>query len=330
MHSNGPFLSLFLASSVVCLAAAQGPPSQEDVVDCEVRTVIVDHEDQPHSATYKCITHPDEEPDGSEDMVYDLPDWVTTKFRSALESQSTNYIRIQGAHLLRIPLNNLRSENLRSVPSTITILPESQLVADENKSVVEFSAGPFTAHRAGSTHDRRQLMPSASGINKVLMVRVSTNDGAVSLSADAMAERAFGSVATLKSTYEECSFGKMKIQQASGTGIHNGVAEVFLSTNIQSTSVYSLENMMANALSNKVGGNLDRFDHIAYCVPDGSYAAGDSNWLAYAYVGGHRSVYNNENCGHLSKLVHEVAHNLGLGHAGKDETSEYADMSGAM
>lgn len=66
-------------------------------------------------------------------------------------------------------------------------------------------------------------------------------------------------------------------------------------------------------------------------VPKGSYYSEphQDSWLAYTYVGGRRSVFNDQNCGQLSKLVHEIGHNMGLGHSGEGD-SAYGDQSGIM
>merc|ERR1719183_1162491 len=50
--------------------------------------------------------------------------------------------------------------------------------------------------------------------------------------------------------------------------------------------------------------------------------------LAYAWVNFYLSVYNDSWCSSLSAGMHELGHNMGLGHAG--ETDEYDDQVGFM
>lgn len=289
---------------LLLLVLVLSQPATGDV-DCEVQTAVIDSGNTESEAVeYRCFT----ERRGTK--VYNLPDWVTTTFRSAFEAQPTNYIRIQGAELPPIPPDS----GCQAPPCEPDELsPEDGLVqADVNSSIVEFSNDPF-----GSTRRRRRRVASTSGESTVLMVRVTTYDKEPSVSSSTMSERAFGSTATLKSTFEDCSFGELKIQKASGNGINsNGVVEISINAKIQGAEIFSLENLMTVALQSKIG-DLNVFNHIAYCVPSGAYFTSASpSWLAYAYVGGTRSIFNDQNCGHLSKLAHEIGHNLGLRHSG--------------
>ena len=49
----------------------------------------------------------------------------------------------------------------------------------------------------------------------------------------------------------------------------------------------------------------------------------------YGYINHYLTVYNNEYCNYPSSQVHEIGHNLGLGHSG-DGGGEYGDLSGIM
>lgn len=72
-------------------------------------------------------------------------------------------------------------------------------------------------------------------------------------------------------------------------------------------------------------GNLsNQFDHVMLCMPPGTGA-----WIAYAYVNSWLSVFNDDWCQQLSTQVHEIGHNMGLPHSGRDGSS-YADKSGMM
>lgn len=292
--SNSKVSIMKLVGSLFILTATLPRFAKGDTVDCEVQAVIVDCGDQAESIKYRCLT---EEQNGQ--MAYDLPDWITTKFQSAFESRPTSYMRLHDATLSSSYVNmNTQQQNLRSEP---LLLPESQVIADAKSSIVEFRKEPF------STSGTRRLAQT-TGVSTVLMVRVSTNDAVPAISASTMSERAFGSTDTIESTFEDCSFGKLKMKKASG----NGVEEISINANVKGARIFDLENLMIAALQNKVG-DLNTFDHIIYCVPKGShFSPTSSSWVAYAYVRGRRSVFNDENCGHLSALTHELGHNLGL------------------
>jgi len=86
------------------------------------------------------------------------------------------------------------------------------------------------------------------------------------------------------------------------------------------------------------------FDLVLYCFPPGT-----GDWVAYAFVNHKFSFYNNKWCSSVSSQLHEVGHNMGLGHSGQyewessstDEDGDgevaeelkykgYADASGVM
>merc|ERR1712176_790967 len=73
----------------------------------------------------------------------------------------------------------------------------------------------------------------------------------------------------------------------------------------------------------------DVFDLVLFCQPPGSNFDGSTSWIAWAYINGYQSSYNDEWCQSLSGQMHEVGHNLGLGHSGYGR-DEYADTSGYM
>ena len=53
------------------------------------------------------------------------------------------------------------------------------------------------------------------------------------------------------------------------------------------------------------------------CLPYGSLSSGRAGWLGYAYINHYLQVINNSWCGSPSVLVHELGHNLNLGHSGE-------------
>jgi len=72
------------------------------------------------------------------------------------------------------------------------------------------------------------------------------------------------------------------------------------------------------------------YDHHMVCLPPGvPRDASGGSWLAFAAVGGQFSCYNDLWCLSVSAQVHEIGHNLGLGHAGEG-TERYGDQTGTM
>jgi hypothetical protein len=290
--------------------------SAEGAIDCEVRTIIVKNAEQTHLSQYKCITYSDEETDGAEDMVYDLPGWLLEKHANYFESKPISYLRIHGGQISRTSIDATTNNGMRSRSSS-TLTEDDSIIASES-SIVEFSDLPFRPS------NRRKLARSR-GTSSVLLVRVTATDGSVSLNANTMSDRVFGSSGTARSTFSDCSFGKLQLEPAKGPSVVDGVVELLVDMNIQGKTIGSLENTLSTALTNEIG-SVSHFDHVAFCVPAGTVLSG-SNWLAYAYVGNQRSVFNNEQCGYLSTIVHEFGHNMGLGHSGEGSLS-YGDQSG--
>jgi hypothetical protein len=171
--------------------------------------------------------------------------------------------------------------------------------------------------------------------NSVLVVRVSTSSGDT---CDPSANQLAGSVLgigsqaiqhSMKSQYEACSYGQQSFTPVSGNGVVNGVVDVTIGDNIQGRDIFSLTNAMNRAARDVVGSSLSASPkHVMYCVPTGTTYNGSQNWVAFAYVNGVSSYYNNNWCDRLSSQMHEVGHNLGMQHS--NENGEYGDQSGYM
>jgi hypothetical protein len=88
---------------------------------------------------------------------------------------------------------------------------------------------------------------------------------------------------------------------------------------------YAMENAITAALKHnfRVSSPGALADHVMYCLPPGTM-----NGIAYAYVGHWISVYNDGWCGLLSGQMHEIGHNLNLGHA--NEKGDYNDQTGMV
>jgi hypothetical protein len=293
---------------------------EEALVDCEVRTVIANGPEGTHSILHRCVTYSDEEADEAEGMVYDLPEWLLTEYAAQFEAHPTStYLRIHGGQISRTSTEVVSQTNLRSGSSS-DLLPEDKILVDEG-SPVEVSDAPF------GWFDRRHLAKK-TGASSVLLVRVSTNSGSVSIKGDTMSERFFGDSGTPKATYRDCSFGQLNFVPATGEHIENGVVELSLNLNIQGQVMSSLENTLSTELQMKIG-SFSHFDHVAFCIPSGAIiSAAYREWYGYAYVVGQKSYFNNEQCGYLSTVVHKLGHNLGLGHSGIPGGISYGGRSG--
>lgn len=183
---------------------------------------------------------------------------------------------------------------------------------------------------------RRRRLPAVTGINDVIVVRVSTSRGKqCDPSRNALAGSIFGAGSeaiqhSMKSQYEDCSNGQLSFAPVTGTGVVNGVVEVTIDEKIKNRDIFSLTNAMNQAAIAAVGDSLNVTPrHVMYCVPYGTEFDGYKNWVAFAYVNGVSSYYNNNWCDRLSSQVHEVGHNLGMHHS-NENGGEYGDQVSAL
>lgn len=289
----------------------------DSVIDCQVRTAIFDDGDhRRHSKIRRCASYADEEMDGASDMVYDLPQWISDRYKDEFFDERNYYLRIYDAQLARPSSRRQRLGAGSFRHST------DRVVATTN-SQVEISEDSF--HNL----DQQRRTAEKTGISTVLVVRITTNDSMVGMDASTISDQVFGASTSAASQYKACSMEKKQLIPATGTEITNGVIEISVNSNIDGVRATDFENKINTVLSSKVGV-LSSFDHILYCLPTGSRGpSGNRNWKAYSYVSWNRSFFNNAECGYLSSIMHEMGHSLGLGHS-SDTSSEYGDQSGMM
>jgi hypothetical protein len=183
---------------------------------------------------------------------------------------------------------------------------------------------------------RRRRLTDTMGDLETLVVRLKDKNGLLpTRSKHDMHADVFQDQHNLKSQMKACSYNKARITKTDHSKAPNGIAEIQMSIAIEDgkTLHYDVASSARAATSSYFGtSNLENlFDIVIYCNPPGTVSTnGKKGWLAYAYVGGIDSYYNDEWCGSLSALMHEVGHNFGLRHSGIKGESEYADTSGYM
>lgn len=160
----------------------------------------------------------------------------------------------------------------------------------------------------GLRRRERQLQgQGVRGTNSVLVVRISTNRGdTVDPSQTDLAGSIFGQGSgaiahSMKSQYEACSNGQLSFRPVTGSGVVNGVVDVTINADIQGKDIFSLTNIMNQATIDALGSSLSETPrHVMYCVPPGTKFNGSTGWVAFAYVNGVSSYYNNHWCDRLS------------------------------
>ena len=184
--------------------------------------------------------------------------------------------------------------------------------------------------------EQRRLAVSI-GTNTILVLRVIFKGRQPTLSREQLAGRIFGRgnlarEVNMASQYAACSAGKLKFKPAVAKNALHGVVDIFVNDETVSgnNSVRVLENLAIQEATKQFGSLSSNFDHVMVILPDGDdLKLRGSGYLAYAFIGGLRSVFHDTWGGRLSILAHEIGHNLGLQHAGAG-TQTYGDLVGYM
>lgn len=164
-----------------------------------------------------------------------------------------------------------------------------------------------------------------SGTLRTVVVRViDANNTQPSLNSVQLKDRVFTDLINLKTQMEGCSKNQLIIEPANvGSG---GIVNVRINIIAKNSETYELFSAARKEVQKNYG---DSFDLILYVLPPGTLSAGKRNWVAYGYLNWINSVYNDRSVNSLAVQVHEVGHNLGLGHSGRGD-SEYGDHSSMM
>jgi len=240
---------------------------------------------------------------------------------------------VVGKHFISI--NGIETSQLDNIVSgDTTLMAEEAMIMDGE---MWLPAGAAIEFGSNGQNNRRLQTSRTHGIKKVLVVRADAQGSVTTATKETLSDKVFGTngdTATLKSQYLACSHGKLIFQPfqgmtTGGTYVENGVIDVTITNEVPGASRYDIEDALEEAADKLVGSLREQFDHVMLCLPPGSASGSNRNWVAYGYVNSWLTVFNDDYCKSMSTQVHEIGHNLGLSHSGKDGVS-YGDKSGIM
>jgi len=183
-----------------------------------------------------------------------------------------------------------------------------------------------------SSERRLRQLARTTGDKSVLAVRIIAENSQFSKNEEELAASVFGGpndFINLKSQYSACSHGKLNMVKRPDldgltTNVRNGVVTIRVSLPIE-VGHSTMVNAVSQELSREFGLTMDGIaDHVMYCLPKDTY-----NGVGYAVMNRGLSVYNDKLCTSVSTQMHEIGHNLNLGHSAMG-SDRYGDQSGMM
>ncbi|KAL3817830.1 hypothetical protein ACHAXA_002697 [Cyclostephanos tholiformis] len=173
-----------------------------------------------------------------------------------------------------------------------------------------------------------------SGNRPVLAVRVTAqgDGGTVSANAMTISNKLFGTsgdAETMMSQFASCSFGRFNVAYDASDGRLSapGVLDVTIGITLDNPRNV-VRAAMQYAVEEKLGIKLPGpYGHVMFVVATCKQECG---WAAYAYVGSWLSVFQGNYYAYPAVAMHEIGHNLNLGHSGGLDGKPYSDHTCLM
>ena len=181
---------------------------------------------------------------------------------------------------------------------------------------------------------------TVKGNKKVLALWVKAADAETPLPMDdgtsnSLASKLFGvsgDAINFKSQFSACSAGQLQFQPANGPSrkgpsVSNGVYSIEIDSSVKGANRHDIVAEIEEVATSKLGNLSAQYDHVIFCLPSGTKTnSGQNDWAAYGYVNHWKTVYNGLACKYMSAPMHEIGHNLNLGHSNLAD-GRYLDKS---
>lgn len=321
MKFLAPALTIFLAasSSVATPSGREGTKESrenttryhfpEDKTECVTHLVITDYLDKRRrdGESWYCEFSPD--------TAKNYGGIQTMAIKGLSGEELTALGAVSGKTILRLDTSARITEEFRLGSALQTAALHIQ--DNSNVQIEMMDSETDTRHV-----DNRQIRVDKKGRMDTLVIRViDRNSNAPPSDLGAI----FSDELSLSNQIRDCSYNQMNVQPATQFS-SNGIIDMridMLASEFGSSG--SFGDYAKSVAKQKLGSSYDRADLVIYCLPE----IPGLDWAGYAWVFGHESFYNNRYCDNHEVLLHEVGHNMGLGHSGQDD-EEYGDFAGTM
>lgn len=185
-------------------------------------------------------------------------------------------------------------------------IPMGQIV--DSAVVYPFNSEITVGTAPESFETRRRRLSASTETRTVLVLRISANDATPAFSDQQYFNYIFDETnvtqPTLASQYKRLSFGKLNFVPTK-----YGIMDVKVNMNANGATSMSIRDAAIAVVQSKysVSTITQLADHVMLCIPPGT-----GNWAGSSPVMSWRLVLNDQWCGYVSALMHEMGHNLGL------------------
>jgi hypothetical protein len=218
-------------------------------------------------------------------------------------------------------------------PTDEAVHTVSPIRMERNRKLTTKSAIDNARRDEQKLRPRRRLVP-VEAAGKVIIVRVTMADRSVMYTADELYSFVFAPTNSLWSQMNDCSHGALNMQPYDPD---EPVLELSVQYGVDDYNFDSLfreANPMVKDLYN--GMTLgDIVEHVMYVVPTGLGGGSDGSTgreleaVSAAAINQFKALYTDKWFAQVGVLLHQTAHNKGLGHAWEGD-DQFGDSTGAM